>query len=96
MPFVVPVQILAALPDQDSFYDVTDCLEQLGMEALVQKHLSSKRAEPDLKAQFSTYEVPSPRSCDRSASCPPTRRGLLSSRVSRPPGGSAARGRRRG
>ncbi|XP_043959211.1 FH1/FH2 domain-containing protein 1 isoform X2 [Gambusia affinis] len=50
-------KILAALPDQDSFYDVTDCLEQLGMEALVQKHLSSKRAEPDLKAQFSTYEV---------------------------------------
>ncbi|XP_027871900.1 FH1/FH2 domain-containing protein 1 isoform X2 [Xiphophorus couchianus] len=50
-------KILAALPDQDSFYDVTDCLERLGMEAVVRKHLSSKRAEPDLKAQFSTYEA---------------------------------------
>ncbi|XP_008400338.1 FH1/FH2 domain-containing protein 3 [Poecilia reticulata] len=50
-------KILAALPDQDSFYDVTDCLERLGMEAVVRKHLSSKGAEPDLKAQFSTYEA---------------------------------------
>ncbi|XP_014824597.1 PREDICTED: FH1/FH2 domain-containing protein 1-like isoform X2 [Poecilia mexicana] len=50
-------KILAALPDQDSFYDVTDCLERLGMEAVVRKHLSSKGAEPDLKAQFSIYEA---------------------------------------
>ncbi|XP_015252828.1 PREDICTED: FH1/FH2 domain-containing protein 1 [Cyprinodon variegatus] len=48
---------LAALPDQDSFYDVTDCLEQRGMEAIVRKHMSNKATEPDLKAQFSTYET---------------------------------------
>ncbi|KAM9766052.1 FH1/FH2 domain-containing protein 1 isoform 3-T3 [Menidia menidia] len=48
---------LAVLPDQDSFYDMTDCLEQLGMEALVHKHLNSSRTEPELRAQFTTYET---------------------------------------
>ncbi|KAM4597363.1 FH1/FH2 domain-containing protein 1 [Fundulus diaphanus] len=48
---------LAVLPDQDSFYDVTDCLERLGMEAIIRKHMSNKATEPDLKAQFSTYET---------------------------------------
>ncbi|CAN9506548.1 unnamed protein product [Ophioblennius macclurei] len=48
---------LAALPDQDSFYDVTDCLEQLGMESIIHKHLSNKATEPDLRAQFAIYET---------------------------------------
>nr|XP_057944362.1 FH1/FH2 domain-containing protein 1 [Doryrhamphus excisus] len=48
---------LVALPDQDSFYDVTDCLEQLAMEAVVHKHMSNMAAEPDLKAQFAIYET---------------------------------------
>ncbi|RXN21127.1 FH1 FH2 domain-containing 1-like isoform X2 [Labeo rohita] len=47
---------LAALPDQDSFYDVTDCLEQLGMEAIVQKRMTSSGTEGDLKQQFIIYE----------------------------------------
>ncbi|KAG9341982.1 hypothetical protein JZ751_018299 [Albula glossodonta] len=47
---------LAALPDQDSFYDVTDCLEQQGMERIMQKHMNSKGTEPDLKQQFTIYE----------------------------------------
>ncbi|XP_065123896.1 FH1/FH2 domain-containing protein 1 isoform X7 [Paramisgurnus dabryanus] len=47
---------LAALPDQDSFYDVTDCFEQLGMEAIVQKHISSSGIEADLRQQFTIYE----------------------------------------
>ncbi|XP_013925325.1 PREDICTED: FH1/FH2 domain-containing protein 1 [Thamnophis sirtalis] len=47
---------LAALPDQDSFYDVTDCLEQQGMERLVQAHLASKGTDPDLRQQLSLYE----------------------------------------
>lgn len=50
-------QTLAALPDQDSFYDVTDCLEQLGMESIVQKHMTSSGIEADLKQQFTIYEV---------------------------------------
>ncbi|RVE74966.1 hypothetical protein OJAV_G00027070 [Oryzias javanicus] len=48
---------LAVLPDQDSFYDVTDCLEQLGMETVIQKHLKRLGTEPDLRAQFTTYET---------------------------------------
>ncbi|NWX91902.1 FHOD1 protein, partial [Nothoprocta pentlandii] len=47
---------LAALPDQDSFYDVTDCLEQQGMERVVQQYLSSKGTDLDLKQQFLLYE----------------------------------------
>ncbi|XP_051556777.1 FH1/FH2 domain-containing protein 1-like isoform X2 [Myxocyprinus asiaticus] len=47
---------LAALPDQDSFYDVTDCLEKLGMEGIVQKHITSSGIEGDLKQQFTIYE----------------------------------------
>ncbi|XP_064169897.1 FH1/FH2 domain-containing protein 1 isoform X2 [Anguilla rostrata] len=47
---------LAALPDQDSFYDATDCLEQQGMEGIMQKHMSNKGTEPDLKQQFTIYE----------------------------------------
>ncbi|XP_007438788.2 FH1/FH2 domain-containing protein 1 isoform X2 [Python bivittatus] len=47
---------LAALPDQDSFYDVTDCLEQQGMERLIQLHLASKGTDLDLKQQLTVYE----------------------------------------
>ena len=50
-------QTVAALPDQDSFYDVTDSLERLGMEPLMQKHTSSKSLEPELRQQFTVYEV---------------------------------------
>ena len=50
-------QTLAVLPDQDSFYDATDCLEQLGMETIIHKHMSNKGTEPDLRAQFTIYEV---------------------------------------
>nr|XP_009931947.1 PREDICTED: FH1/FH2 domain-containing protein 1 [Opisthocomus hoazin] len=48
---------LAALPDQDTFYDVTDCLEQQGMEPVVQQYLGSKGTDLDLKQQFTLYEV---------------------------------------
>ncbi|NXE97089.1 FHOD1 protein, partial [Menura novaehollandiae] len=47
---------LAALPDQDTFYDVTDCLEQQGMEQVVQQYLGSKGTDLDLKKQFTLYE----------------------------------------
>ncbi|KAM9494195.1 FH1/FH2 domain-containing protein 1 isoform 3-T3 [Clarias gariepinus] len=47
---------LAALPDQDSFYDVTDSLEQQGMEHIMEKHVNSKLIDPDLKHQFTIYE----------------------------------------
>ncbi|XP_058530769.1 FH1/FH2 domain-containing protein 1 [Ochotona princeps] len=47
---------LAALPDQDSFYDVTDALEQQGMEALVQRLLSTAGTDVDLRTQLLLYE----------------------------------------
>uniref|UniRef100_A0A8C3S8I8 Formin homology 2 domain containing 1 n=1 Tax=Chelydra serpentina TaxID=8475 RepID=A0A8C3S8I8_CHESE len=47
---------LAALPDQDSFYDVTDCLEEQGMERIVQRHMHDKGLDPDVKQQFAIYE----------------------------------------
>ncbi|XP_061863540.1 FH1/FH2 domain-containing protein 1 isoform X2 [Colius striatus] len=47
---------LAALPDQDTFYDVTDCLEQQGMERVVQQYLGNKGTDLDLKQQFTLYE----------------------------------------
>uniref|UniRef100_F6PPX2 Formin homology 2 domain containing 1 n=1 Tax=Ornithorhynchus anatinus TaxID=9258 RepID=F6PPX2_ORNAN len=47
---------LAALPDQDSFYDVTDALEQQGMEGIVQRHLGSSGTDPDLRGQLVLYE----------------------------------------
>lgn len=50
-------QTLAALPDQDSFYDMTDSLEQQGMEHIMEKHINSKVIDPDLKQQFTIYEV---------------------------------------
>uniref|UniRef100_A0A8D2LDT0 Formin homology 2 domain containing 1 n=1 Tax=Varanus komodoensis TaxID=61221 RepID=A0A8D2LDT0_VARKO len=48
---------LAALPDQDSFYDVTDCLEQQGMECIVEQLLAQKGLDPDLRQQLAVYEV---------------------------------------
>lgn len=51
------LQTLAALPDQDSFYDVTDALEQQGMEALVQRHLGTAGTDVDLRTQLMLYEV---------------------------------------
>lgn len=50
-------QTLAALPDQDSFYDVTDALEQQGMEALVQRLLGTSGTDVDLRTQLMLYEV---------------------------------------
>ncbi|NP_001382058.1 FH1/FH2 domain-containing protein 1 [Rattus norvegicus] len=47
---------LAALPDQDSFYDVTDAFEQQGMEALVQRLLGTAGTDVDLRTQLTLYE----------------------------------------
>ncbi|XP_010218689.1 PREDICTED: FH1/FH2 domain-containing protein 3 [Tinamus guttatus] len=48
---------LSGLPDQDSFYDVVDCLEELGMEAISQRHLNKKGTDLDLVEQFNIYEM---------------------------------------
>ncbi|KAJ8354388.1 hypothetical protein SKAU_G00219550 [Synaphobranchus kaupii] len=48
---------LAGLPDQDSFYDVVDCLEEQGIEGLAQRHLNRKGTDLDLVEQFNMYEM---------------------------------------
>ncbi|KAM6141680.1 FH1/FH2 domain-containing protein 3 isoform 2-T2 [Phoenicopterus ruber ruber] len=48
---------LSGLPDQDSFYDVVDCLEELGIEAISQRHLNKKGTDLDLVEQFNIYEM---------------------------------------
>ncbi|XP_057683895.1 FH1/FH2 domain-containing protein 3 isoform X6 [Corythoichthys intestinalis] len=47
---------LAALPDQDSFYDMVDGLEEQGMETVTQRHLGRKGTDLDLIEQLNIYE----------------------------------------
>ncbi|XP_040900011.1 FH1/FH2 domain-containing protein 3 isoform X4 [Toxotes jaculatrix] len=48
---------LAGLPDQDSYYDMVDCLEEQGIEAMAQRHLTRKGTDLDLVEQFNIYEM---------------------------------------
>ncbi|XP_041649354.1 FH1/FH2 domain-containing protein 3 isoform X2 [Cheilinus undulatus] len=48
---------LAGLPDQDSYYDMVDCLEEQSIEAMAQRHLSRKGTDLDLVEQINIYEV---------------------------------------
>uniref|UniRef100_A0A8C9TWL0 FH1/FH2 domain-containing protein 3-like n=1 Tax=Scleropages formosus TaxID=113540 RepID=A0A8C9TWL0_SCLFO len=48
---------LAGLPDQDSFYDLVDALEEQGMEAVSRRHLNRKGTDLDLVEQFNMYEA---------------------------------------
>ncbi|KAK5855330.1 hypothetical protein PBY51_005437 [Eleginops maclovinus] len=48
---------LAALPDQDSFYDMVDGLEEQGMETVSQRHLGRKGTDLDLVEQLNLYET---------------------------------------
>ncbi len=58
MTFVVFFpQALNAIPDQDQFYDVTDHLEEQGMERIIQHHMNKKGADLDLLEQFQIYEA---------------------------------------
>lgn len=64
---LVLFQTLAGLSDQDSYYDMVDGLEEQGIEALGQRHLSRKGTDLDLVEQVNIYEV-------RKASAPEARR----------------------
>uniref|UniRef100_A0A2K6T116 Formin homology 2 domain containing 3 n=1 Tax=Saimiri boliviensis boliviensis TaxID=39432 RepID=A0A2K6T116_SAIBB len=48
---------LSGLPDQDTFYDVVDGLEELGIAAVSQRHLNKKGTDLDLVEQLNIYEV---------------------------------------
>ncbi|XP_016896675.1 FH1/FH2 domain-containing protein 3 isoform X3 [Cynoglossus semilaevis] len=48
---------LASLPDQDSFYDMVDGLEEQCMETVSQRHLSRRGTDLDLVEQLNLYEM---------------------------------------
>jgi hypothetical protein len=48
---------LNAIPDQDSFYDITDLLEEQGLEAVIQRHSGRQGGDLDLLEQFQIYEA---------------------------------------
>uniref|UniRef100_A0A3P9Q1N4 FH1/FH2 domain-containing protein 3-like n=1 Tax=Poecilia reticulata TaxID=8081 RepID=A0A3P9Q1N4_POERE len=48
---------LAALPDQDSFYDMVDSLEEQAMDTVSQRHLGRKGTDLDLVEQLNIYEM---------------------------------------
>lgn len=55
-PFLCLIQAVNAISDQDTFYDVTDCLEEQGMEKIIQRHMNKNGADLDLLEQFKIYE----------------------------------------
>jgi len=54
---VCVLQVLNAIPDQDTFYDVSDTLEEQGLEKVIGRHRSCKGVERDLVEQFNLYEA---------------------------------------
>uniref|UniRef100_A0A6Q2XEX2 Formin homology 2 domain containing 3a n=1 Tax=Esox lucius TaxID=8010 RepID=A0A6Q2XEX2_ESOLU len=51
---------LSALPDQDSFYDMVDVLEEQGMEGVAKRFLGRRGTDLDLMEQLNIYEVNKP------------------------------------
>ncbi|XP_028968731.1 uncharacterized protein LOC100905305 [Galendromus occidentalis] len=47
---------LEGVPDQDSYYDIVDSLEDMGMERIVQFYMSKQGVENDLLQQLQIYE----------------------------------------
>ncbi|XP_071446761.1 uncharacterized protein Fhos isoform X2 [Hetaerina americana] len=48
---------LNGIPDQDTYYDQVDALEEQGMEAVVQRYMSKQGTDLDLLRQFQIYEA---------------------------------------
>jgi hypothetical protein len=49
--------VLSVVPDQDTFYDMTDALESQGMQRCTQFYLNKKPIEIELMEQFNIYDV---------------------------------------
>ncbi|XP_018323135.1 FH1/FH2 domain-containing protein 3 isoform X3 [Agrilus planipennis] len=45
------------IPDQDTYYDQTDSLEEQGIEAIIQRYMSKPGTDLDLLQQFQIYEA---------------------------------------
>ncbi|VDO04112.1 unnamed protein product [Rodentolepis nana] len=50
-------KVLAAVPDQETFYDITDCLEVQGMQEISDKLLKDPNTDPVLVEQLRIYEA---------------------------------------
>ncbi|KAE8597377.1 hypothetical protein XENTR_v10016443 [Xenopus tropicalis] len=48
---------LEYVPDDDLYFNILDCLEELGMESVVKRHLNKKGTDLDLVEQCNTYET---------------------------------------
>lgn len=54
---MVSPQVLAAIPEQDAYFDVVDNLERQGMESIVRRYERAKTAdERDLVEQLQLYD----------------------------------------
>ncbi|XP_050308559.1 LOW QUALITY PROTEIN: uncharacterized protein LOC126744971 [Anthonomus grandis grandis] len=50
-------KILNGVPDQDTYYDQVDFLEEQGMESIIQRYMSKPGTDLDLLQQFQIYEA---------------------------------------
>ncbi|XP_012269834.2 FH1/FH2 domain-containing protein 3 isoform X15 [Athalia rosae] len=48
---------LNGIPDQDTYYDQVDCLEEQGVEGIIQRYMSKQGTDLDLLRQFQIYEA---------------------------------------
>ncbi|XP_071057371.1 FH1/FH2 domain-containing protein 3 isoform X1 [Onthophagus taurus] len=48
---------LNGVPDQDTYYDQTDALEEQGIEAIIRRYMSKPGTDLDLLQQFQIYEA---------------------------------------
>jgi len=48
---------LNGVPDQDTYYDQTDALEEQGIEGIIQRYMSKPGTDLDLLQQFQIYEA---------------------------------------
>lgn len=49
-------QTLDGVPDQDTYYDIVDSLEEMGMERIVQFYMAKQGVDNDLLQQLQLYE----------------------------------------
>lgn len=55
--FFIFLKTLNGIPDQDTYYDIVDSLEEQGMENVIQYYMSKQGTDLDLLQQFQIYEV---------------------------------------
>ncbi|TRY97376.1 hypothetical protein DNTS_032897 [Danionella cerebrum] len=88
---------LAALPDQDSFYDLVDALEEQGMESVSLRFVGRRGTDLDLLEQINIYEATLRHEDGDEEALPPSgaRRGRRRSSVGRAEGRGLERRRSR-